>query len=357
MDPAAKRPGSVALLVGLVLLVRSISGCSTGGDPATLLNPESPEATFKKLEDALHNASTVKLEFALNVLDQSGQSILGQFGTLVLKRGNKASVTFKDYDGTAIYFVKSDGVKMCQHSPGATQCEWFDVPGELTTNLEDALLRGTYPGQLSLVSLVRASGKAAGGWEGWKDRRAISGLTFGEDPEGHKTISYILAEGGKGYPPLDVCLWYDPKSFALVKAASGQQRGENRWAVTLQNFTSNTDLSEDLFKLPPEDLDPGRIKRTRSELATLRSALDLYAIDNNGYPTTQQGLEALLREPTNPQPRKWKGPYLKSSDSLKDPWGNPYFYRSPRAGISPQGFDLSSWGPDGKPGTRDDIER
>lgn len=82
-------------------------------------------------------------------------------------------------------------------------------------------------------------------------------------------------------------------------------------------------------------------------------ALDTYELDNGAYPTTAQGLEALRSKPTSPEPKNWKGPYLKS-DIPHDPWGNPYLYKSPGA-HNADSYDLSSNGPDGSEGTEDDI--
>src|SRR5262245_33472549 len=64
--------------------------------------------------------------------------------------------------------------------------------------------------------------------------------------------------------------------------------------------------------------------------SSLSSALDLYEMDNGGYPTSEQGLAALMETPALPPfPKKWRGPYLKKKGGLKDPWGNAYVYRSP----------------------------
>ena len=87
----------------------------------------------------------------------------------------------------------------------------------------------------------------------------------------------------------------------------------------------------------------------RSQIELFVAALDAYRLDNGRYPTTEQGLEALRREPlSEPRPRNWRGPYLRKEIPL-DPWGNPYVYRSP--GIaSGMGFDLLSYGADGREG-------
>jgi general secretion pathway protein G len=103
----------------------------------------------------------------------------------------------------------------------------------------------------------------------------------------------------------------------------------------------------------------GRSKKARISIArtdimaSIPSALDLYELDTGDYPTTEQGLQALVAEPTfEPIPRKWSGPYLKKAPT--DPWDNPYQYRRPS---SHQGldFDLYSFGPDGQDGGNDDI--
>ena len=75
----------------------------------------------------------------------------------------------------------------------------------------------------------------------------------------------------------------------------------------------------------------------------LGQALDQYKLDVGAYPTTQEGLNALM---TNPGVDKWEGPYLKKNVPL-DPWGIPYNYQSPG---SHGEYDLFSLGRDNKPG-------
>src|SRR6266705_2689722 len=78
----------------------------------------------------------------------------------------------------------------------------------------------------------------------------------------------------------------------------------------------------------------------RSQIEMLGAALDAYRLDNGRYPTTEQGLAGLWSEPrADPQPRNWRGPYLRKDVPL-DPWRQPYV----------NGFDLLSFGADGKPG-------
>ena len=94
---------------------------------------------------------------------------------------------------------------------------------------------------------------------------------------------------------------------------------------------------------------PEEAKRTKAQvdIKAIEGALNLYKLDNGFYPTTEQGLEALVKKPeTVPLPRKWKeGGYLARLSN--DPWGRPYKYLSP--GDHGE-FDLYSFGADGEPG-------
>ena len=88
---------------------------------------------------------------------------------------------------------------------------------------------------------------------------------------------------------------------------------------------------------------------TISRLLAISEALDKYAIDNGGqFPTTDQGLAALLQPPTTePQPRHWQGPYLPDAAALEDAWGRQFHYVQPGGGEPPRLYDLWSLGADG----------
>ena len=88
--------------------------------------------------------------------------------------------------------------------------------------------------------------------------------------------------------------------------------------------------------------------------ANLATAFDLYELDNGCYPSTEQGLAALIQEPsTAPVPGNWNGPYLKKKKIPLDPWKREYVYVSPGM-HNTESYDLSSSGPDGMEGN-DDI--
>lgn len=93
--------------------------------------------------------------------------------------------------------------------------------------------------------------------------------------------------------------------------------------------------------------DAARVVKAKQDIRVIESALNLYKLDNFNYPSTQQGLQALVTKPSgDPEPKNWKaGGYIKSLP--KDPWGNPYNYLQP--GTHGE-FDIFSLGADGKPG-------
>jgi general secretion pathway protein G len=96
-----------------------------------------------------------------------------------------------------------------------------------------------------------------------------------------------------------------------------------------------------------------RITGARAEIANLELSLDMFEIDVGRYPTTEEGLIALIEEPSGVN--DWGGSYLKSKDVPLDPWGGEYAYRCPGQ-HNTEGYDLHSYGPDGQDGGGDDID-
>lgn len=93
---------------------------------------------------------------------------------------------------------------------------------------------------------------------------------------------------------------------------------------------------------------PAKRTAAREQIENFSTALDGFVVDVGRYPTTQEGLNALRVQPDGVQ--HWKGPYLKK-EIPNDPWGNPYQYRAPgRNG----GYEISSYGADGKAGGEGD---
>jgi general secretion pathway protein G len=91
--------------------------------------------------------------------------------------------------------------------------------------------------------------------------------------------------------------------------------------------------------------DDARVTAARTDVNNLMQALKLYRLDNQRYPTTEQGLQALVTKPgSEPVPANWK-PYLEKLPN--DPWNRPYQYLNP--GVKGE-VDVMSYGADGQPG-------
>ncbi len=100
-----------------------------------------------------------------------------------------------------------------------------------------------------------------------------------------------------------------------------------------------------------------RISAAKADVKVLDGMLSTYEVDNGRFPTTEQGLTALILKPaTAPEPKNWKGPYIKADAIPLDPWGYPYIYKCP-GDRNPSSYDLFSAGPDGSIGTPDDIDK
>ena len=95
-----------------------------------------------------------------------------------------------------------------------------------------------------------------------------------------------------------------------------------------------------------------KLTQVRNDMSALRNALDLYKLNAGNYPTTQQGLKALVDKPSsNPTPRMW----TRISDKVPlDPWNSEYMYRFPGR-KDPTSFEILSRGRDMQEGTADDI--
>lgn len=91
-----------------------------------------------------------------------------------------------------------------------------------------------------------------------------------------------------------------------------------------------------------------KVAAAKADIDAIGLALDTYALHTNSYPTTAQGLAALVTAPTPARPNAWRGPYLKKGVP-RDPWGFPYQYTAPGI-VNPSTYDLVSFGRDGRVG-------
>jgi general secretion pathway protein G len=90
-------------------------------------------------------------------------------------------------------------------------------------------------------------------------------------------------------------------------------------------------------------LSDSKVKAARIQIEGFSAALDLYYLDNGRYPSSSEGLAALVKRPENAT--SWAGPYLKANAIPNDPWGRPYVYASPGQNGP---YDMHSFGPDGR---------
>lgn len=107
------------------------------------------------------------------------------------------------------------------------------------------------------------------------------------------------------------------------------------------------------------------INAVKTQIGMFQSALERYAIDMNQFPSTEEGLAALVTSPGQGQGEStdesgesggtWDGPYLKSETVPVDPWGKPYSYEYPPTHNKINVPDIWSFGPDGQENTEDDI--
>jgi general secretion pathway protein G len=96
-----------------------------------------------------------------------------------------------------------------------------------------------------------------------------------------------------------------------------------------------------------DKVDRARVTRAQTDIRAIQTALDLYKLDNFKYPTTEQGLMALVKQPADPAITNYPAHgYLPSLP--KDPWNNVYIYASP--GADGRDYDIITYGADGKPG-------
>ena len=131
-------------------------------------------------------------------------------------------------------------------------------------------------------------------------------------------------------------VWLDDRGFTLLEILI---------VITILGILASL-VAVKLMDRPGE----ARALKAEMDIKTLETALKLYKLDNAFYPTTEQGLRALVEKPTTGRiPMKWReGGYLEKEVVPKDPWGNDYLFLSP--GAHNRDFDLWSYGADGEEG-------
>ena len=103
-----------------------------------------------------------------------------------------------------------------------------------------------------------------------------------------------------------------------------------------------------------DKVDNARVTAAKTDIRSIETALDLYRLDNFKYPSTEQGLQALVKQPADPTITNYPAHgYLKSIPI--DPWRSPYVYASP--GADGREYDIASYGKDGKPAPKDVLRK
>jgi len=132
------------------------------------------------------------------------------------------------------------------------------------------------------------------------------------------------------------CIWYAERGFTLLEILI---------VITILGILASL-VAVKLMDRPGE----ARALKAEMDIKSLETALKLYKLDNSFYPTTEQGLQALVEKPgTGRIPAKWReGGYLEKGVVPKDPWGNDFLYIGP--GEHNRDYDLWSYGADGEEG-------
>ena len=143
-----------------------------------------------------------------------------------------------------------------------------------------------------------------------------------------------------------VSYWRKAKTLACGHEPSRDERG-----MTLIEIIIVIALLGSLMAILVTNLsntaDKAREDQTRVSMGNIAQALQIYRVHNNKYPTTAQGLDALVSDPG--ENKRWRGPYIEK-EKLKDPWGNAYDYTS-----DGRKYEIISAGSDGQFGTDKDL--
>ena len=183
------------------------------------------------------------------------------------------------------------------------------------------------------------------------------------------TPAELASDGGLPLPPL-VCpasgkpYVYNPDGVSipnlpgrLVLYDPEPSHSGMRWGILVgpsadgASITARVILTDAIVPKFTGRSQEAKITAARTDIANLEVAIDTFEVDCARYPTTEEGIRALVEQPADLT--GWMGPYLRRGVP-KDPWGNPYVYQCPGE-HNTDGYDLYSHGPDGQEGG-DDID-
>lgn len=147
-----------------------------------------------------------------------------------------------------------------------------------------------------------------------------------------------------------LALRYYPRATAAFIGSANDPRRRQRGFTLLELLVVLAILGLLIGLVAPaalRQLGSAKEKIAHQSIERLAGVLDIYKLDVGIYPTTEQGLQALITRPSGVA--HWNGPYLKGDKVPEDPWGRPFVYRSPSQRQGHE-YDLLSLGPTGQPG-------
>jgi outer membrane lipoprotein-sorting protein len=201
-----------------------------------LLQQETAEETFKRFEQTLVQAKSLRLRYRLD-LAVGNQSVTGT-GIVLLKDGNKARITLTGAKGNP--WAVSDGTKVTVDArqaimDGAT----FDTPKELNIRVATKMVRW---GMLDLPDFPRRIKVYD---VDPKEKLKVSDFKFGDKDGDLQTLTYVVQEGNG---QADLKLWVDPKSLALKKRTLSVAKMNATATETYEEFTLNGEIPDEMFK-------------------------------------------------------------------------------------------------------------
>jgi len=201
-----------------------------------LLQQETAEETFKRFEQTLVRAKSLRLRYRLD-LAVGNQSVTGT-GIVLLKDGNKARITLTGAKGNP--WAVSDGTKVTVDArqaimDGAT----FDTPKELNIRVATKMVRW---GMLDLPDFPRRIKVYD---VDPKEKLKVSDFKFGDKDGDLQTLTYVVQEGNG---QADLKLWVDPKSLALKKRTLSVAKMNATATETYEEFTLNGEIPDEMFK-------------------------------------------------------------------------------------------------------------